>query len=210
LDEFSDGPVPVLEIENEAHSNNKDDLKLFIVCLYSSFLDQTSKYAMTLIGFFLPLAEQYTVILLILTTGVILTTISSTIASVAKSLMSKEIDLANPKLAKRIAVVSLSLTILIQLVISAYVRANSGDSIQKFTTEELADVRANFISLIYVFTFMMLLETVNSHLAVMLLSLGMHKRELIMRTIILVIIQVPVAFLMLGISNFGLRGLFYA
>lgn len=54
---------------------------------------------MTLIGFCLPLAEQYTVIMLILTTGVILTTISSTIASVAKSLMSKEIDLANPKLA---------------------------------------------------------------------------------------------------------------
>jgi hypothetical protein len=39
LDEFSDGPEPVLDIENEAHSSNKDDLKLFSICLYGSFLD---------------------------------------------------------------------------------------------------------------------------------------------------------------------------
>lgn len=199
-----------MEIENDFHSNSKDDFKLYTICLLSAFLEQVSKYAMTLIGFCLPLAEQYTVILLILTTGVILTAISSTIASVAKSMMSKEIDLANPKLAKRIAAVSLSLTIVIQMIISGFVRANANDSVLKFTTEELSDVRENFINLIYVFLVMMMLETINSHLAAMLLSLGMHKRELIMRTIILVVIQIPVALGMVYYSNFGLRGLFYA
>lgn len=51
--------------------------------------------------------------MLILTTGVILTAISSTLASVSKSLMSHEIDLANPGLAKRYAIVSLAITIAI-------------------------------------------------------------------------------------------------
>lgn len=81
--------------------------------MYSSFLEHISKYAMTLLGFMLPPRAQYVVIMLILTTGVMQTAMTSTIAAAGKELMSIEIDLANPRMARRFAVVSLLLTIIV-------------------------------------------------------------------------------------------------
>jgi len=44
----------------------------------------------------------------------------------------------------------------------------------------------------------------------MLLSLGLYKRELIFRTIILVLIQLPLAVFFISVTNLGVRGLFYS
>jgi Na+-driven multidrug efflux pump len=126
--------------------------------------------------------------MLILTTGVVLTALSSTIATAGKELMSIEIDLANPKMAKRFAVVSLALTIVVQAVMSTTVYLNSNDRITNLTSDEDEDVRLEYNLLIYIFLCMMFLETINSHFAAMLLSLGLYKRELIIRTLILLLI----------------------
>ena len=143
---------------------------------------------MTLLGFMLPPKAQYTVIMLILTTGVVLTALSSTIAAAGKEMMSIEIDLANPKMAKRFAVVSLALTIVVQCIMSTMVYLNSNERITSLTNDELEDVRLEYNLLIYVFLCMMFLETINSHCGAMLLSLGLYKRELIIRTGILLVI----------------------
>ena len=92
---------------------------------------------MTLLGFMLPPKAQYTVIMLILTTGVVLTALSSTIAAAGKEMMSIEIDLANPKMAKRFAVVSLALTIVVQCIMSTMVYLNSNERITSLTNDEL-------------------------------------------------------------------------
>jgi Na+-driven multidrug efflux pump len=136
----------------------------------------------------LPPKAQYTVIMLILTTGVVLTALSSTIAAAGKEMMSIEIDLANPKMAKRFAVVSLALTIVVQCIMSTMVYLNSNERITSLTSDELEDVRVEYNLLIYVFLCMMFLETINSHCGAMLLSLGLYKRELIIRTGILLVI----------------------
>jgi len=51
--------------------------------------------------------------MLILTTGVVLTAMSHTIAAAGKELMSNEVDLANPNMARRYGIVSLVLTIVV-------------------------------------------------------------------------------------------------
>lgn len=185
-------------------------MKLYLVCVYSSFLEHVSKYAMTLLGFMLPPRAQYVVIMLILTTGVMQTAMTSTIAAAGKELMSNEIDLANPRMARRFAIVSLVLTIVVQGCMCYNINSSKDARITKMTTDDMQDVREEYDLLIAVFLTMMFLETLNAHCASMLLSLGLYKRELITRTVILVVIQLPLAFFLMSVTDFGVRGLFYA
>jgi len=43
-----------ISFENENHSYSTSDWKLYLLCVYASFLEHVSKYAMTLLGFMLP------------------------------------------------------------------------------------------------------------------------------------------------------------
>ena len=87
---------------------------------------------------------------------------------------------------------------------------DSNERITSLTSEDLTDVRLEYDLLIYVFLVMMFLETLNAHCAAMLLSLGLFKRELISKTIILCTIQIPIALFLMSVTDFGIRGLFYA
>ena len=148
--------------------------------------------------------------MLILTTGVVISALSSTVAAAGKELMSNEIDLANPFMAKRYAIVSLGLTIVVQCLVSMMVYSSSSTRITALTSSDLEDVRVEYNTLVYVFLVMMFLETLNAHCAAMLLSLGLYKREMIIRTIILVVIQLPIACFFISVTDLGIKGLFYA
>jgi hypothetical protein len=99
---------------------------------------------MTLMGFALPPKQQYTVIMLILTTGVVISALSSTVATAGKELMSNEIDLANPFMGKRFAIVSLISTIIVQCLVSGMVYSSSSTRIAALTSNDLQEVRVEY------------------------------------------------------------------
>lgn len=126
--------------------------------------------------------------MLILTTGVMQTAMTSTIAAAGKELMSIEIDLANPRMARRFAIVSLLLTVVVQGCMCYNINNGKDQRIATMTTDDMQDIRDEYDLLIAVFLTMMFLETLNAHCAAMLLSLGLYKHELMSRTVILLMI----------------------
>jgi MFS superfamily sulfate permease-like transporter len=65
------------------------------------------------------------------------------------------------------------------------------------TSDDMQDVRDEYDLLIAVFLTMMFLETLNAHCAAMLLSLGFYLREMVTRTAILLLVQLPVAYFLM-------------
>jgi Na+-driven multidrug efflux pump len=143
---------------------------------------------MTVLGFILPSLDEFVMYYLMLTAGIVLYATSSTIATVGKELMSNEIDMANPRMAQRYGLVSFSLTIFVQLIMSFVLYNGVIMRIDNMTADNADQVREQYGSLILIFLFMMFVETCNAHCAGMLQALGHFRRELITRAIVLTVI----------------------